>query len=203
MPEDRIHILFLILLLMPTSTPSSRVLFACGTHFLPSPNLVHPWLASKLLWRILLSTIPSLIKFTSFVLVSQSLHLGCFEHILPILYPYAYNIHQWKYFYDYFYSIELLNRSIPRLKVMKFSQNLYRFCWFIKSHHFPILDCHFNFRWHFCHSNSLHFCSFCQNCPFSPKSSCLHLWSLWRWIVRSQPPKSNAWDLSTWGRRHK
>ena len=149
MPEDRIHILFLILLSMPTSTPSSRVLFACGTHFLPSPNLVHPWLASKLLWRILLSTIPSLIKFTSFVLVSQSLHLGCFEHILPILYPYAYNIHQWKYFYDYFYSMKLLNRSIPWLKVMKFSQNLYPFCWFIKSHPFPILDCHFNFPWHF------------------------------------------------------
>ena len=118
----------LILLSMPTSTLSSQVLFACGTHFLPSPNLVHPWLASKLLWRILLSTIPSLIKFTSFVLVSQSLHLGCFEHILPILYPYAYNIHQWKYFYDYFYSMKLLNRSIPWLKVMKFSKNLCPFC---------------------------------------------------------------------------
>ena len=175
MPEDRIHIQFLILLSMPTSTPSSRVLFACGTHFLPSPNLVHPWLASKLLWRILLSTIPSLIKFTSFVLVSQSLHLGCFEHILPILYPYAYNIHQWKYFYDYFYSMKLLNRSIPWLKVMKFSQNLYPFCWFIKSHPFPILDCHFNFRWHFCHSNFLNFCFFLSKLSLFSKIKLLAL----------------------------
>ena len=158
---------------MPTSTPSSRVLFACGTHFLPNPNLVHPWLASKLLWRILLSTIPSLIKFTSFVLVSQSLHLGCFEHILPILYPYAYNIHQWKYFYDYFYSMKLLNRSIPWLKVMKFSQNLYPFCWFIKSHPFPILDCHFNFLWHFCHSN--YFCFFLSKLSLFSKIKLLAL----------------------------
>ena len=166
MPEDRIHILFLILLSMPTSTPSSRVLFACGTHFLPSPNLVHPWLASKLLWRILLSTIPSLIKFTSFVLVSQSLHLGCFEHILPILYPYAYNIHQWKYFYDYLFSMKLLNRSIPWLKVMKFFSKFIPFLLINKVPSLPYFRLSLQFSMTFCHRISLNFVLFFKIVPF-------------------------------------
>ena len=188
---------------MPTSTPSSRVLFACGTHFLPSPNLVHPWLASKLLWRILLSIIPFLNKFDFFffywcfrvcIWVVSSTYCPFFT-LVP-------TFHQWKYFYDCLFLIKLRNRSIPWLKVIIFSLNLAPFCWFIKSHPFPILDCH-SFFDTFCHSNFNFFFVFCQNWPFSPKSSCLHLWSLWRWIVRSQPPKSHTRDWSTWGRRHK
>ena len=195
---------------MPTSTPSSRVLFACGTYFLPSPNLVHPWLASKLFWRILLSIIPSLNNFTSLYwclrvciwVVSQSLYLGCFVHILPILYPSA-DISPMKIFLWLLYLFLIkFKKQDYTLKVIILSQNLAPFCWFIKSPPFPIFRLSFIFFITFCHNNFIIF-HFCQNCPFSPKSSCLHLWSLWRWIVWSQPPKSNTRDLSTWGRRHK
>ena len=51
---DKISMSFLLPQLTPTSTLFFRALFACGIHFLPVLNLVHLWLASKLLWRNLL-----------------------------------------------------------------------------------------------------------------------------------------------------